>query len=66
MAGNAAVAQESRTDDEITASVLAVIGRVHGVVGESSMPTPLHVRSTMRVELIGHFKPCMTEIYLHI
>ena len=22
--------------------------------------------STMRVELIGHFKPCMTEIYLHI
>ena len=20
----------------------------------------------MRVELIGHFKPCMTEIYLHI
>ena len=22
--------------------------------------------STMRVELIGHFKPCTTEIYLHI
>ena len=21
---------------------------------------------TMRVELIGHFKACMTEIYLHI
>ena len=21
---------------------------------------------TMRVELIGHFKPCMTGIYLHI
>ena len=21
---------------------------------------------TMRVELIGHFKPCITEIYLHI
>ena len=21
---------------------------------------------TMRAELIGHFKPCMTEIYLHI
>ena len=21
---------------------------------------------TMRVELIGHFKPCMTEIYLYI
>ena len=20
---------------------------------------------TMRVELIGHFQPCMTEIYLH-
>ena len=24
------------------------------------------IRATMRVELIGHFKPCMTEIYLHI
>ena len=23
-------------------------------------------RPTMRAELIGHFKPCMTEIYLHI
>ena len=23
-------------------------------------------RRTMRVELIGHFKPCMTEIYLLI
>ena len=23
-------------------------------------------RPTMRVELIGHFKPCMPEIYLHI
>ena len=22
--------------------------------------------STMRVELIGHFKPCITDIYLHI
>ena len=22
--------------------------------------------STMRAELIGHFKACMTEIYLHI
>ena len=21
---------------------------------------------TMRAELIGHFEPCMTEIYLHI
>ena len=23
-------------------------------------------KSTMRVELIGHLKPCMAEIYLHI
>ena len=22
--------------------------------------------TTMRAELIGHFKPCMTDIYLHI
>ena len=25
-----------------------------------------HTASTMRVELIGHFKPCMTDIYLYI
>ena len=23
-------------------------------------------QSTMRLQLIGHFEPCMTEIYLHI
>ena len=26
----------------------------------------LRPATTMRVELIGHFKPCMTGIYLHI
>ena len=26
----------------------------------------LRLVCTMRAELIGHFKPCMTEIYLHI
>ena len=26
----------------------------------------LRGRPTMRAELIGHFQPCMTEIYLHI
>ena len=26
----------------------------------------LCLHGTMRVELIGRFKPCMTEIYLHI
>ena len=26
----------------------------------------LTTQATMRVELIGHFKPCMTDIYLHI
>ena len=25
-----------------------------------------HVCGTMRAELIGHFQPCMTDIYLHI
>ena len=30
-------------------------------VSDASPP----VSVTMRVELIGHFKPCMTEIYLH-
>ena len=24
------------------------------------------LQPTMRAELIGHFEPCMTEIYLHI
>eukprot|EP01048_Picozoa_sp_COSAG05_P017665 COSAG05_NODE_2452_length_3047_cov_1.466418_3_plen_72_part_00 len=23
-------------------------------------------RHTMRADIIGHFKPCMTDIYLHI
>ena len=27
---------------------------------------PLQQVSTMRAELIGHFQPCMTDIYLHI
>ena len=27
---------------------------------------PQVLRCTMRVQLIGHFQPCMTEIYLHI
>ena len=26
----------------------------------------VYMQGTIRVELIGHFKPCMTEIYLHI
>ena len=26
----------------------------------------LHVRTTMRADIIGHFKPCMTDIYIHI
>ena len=29
-------------------------------------PDYVRSQSTMRVELIGHFKPCMTYIYLHI
>ena len=29
-----------------------------------SLGAPL--QPTMRAELIGHFKPCMTDIYLHI
>ena len=27
---------------------------------------PQETQSTMRVELIGHFQPCMTDIFLHI
>ena len=29
-------------------------------------PSGQYVLGTMRAELIGHFEPCMTEIYLHI
>ena len=28
--------------------------------------SPAVPRATMRAELIGHFKPCMTDIYLYI
>ena len=33
------------------------------VVAVLSMPQRT---STMRAELIGHFEPCMTDIYIHI
>ena len=35
---------------------------------ETCVSLPLLLRSsrTMRVDIIGHFEPCMTEIYLHI
>ena len=41
------------------------------MVDKDSSPTkPIFnltgVTRTMRAELIGHFEPCMTEIYLHI
>ena len=29
-------------------------------------PAPVVNHHTMRADIIGHFKPCMTEIYLHI
>ena len=42
--------------------------------GQPRQPAPFRAQKrriiqyacTMRVELIGHFKPCMTEIYLYI
>ena len=40
--------------------------RVGGHSARSSSPACLCRLDTMRVELIGHFKPCMTVIYLHI
>ena len=35
------------------------------VAGQMQLPG-MNGAPTMRAELIGHFKPCMTEIYLHI
>ena len=32
----------------------------------SGTPRSAAPSGTMRAELIGHFEPCMTEIYLHI
>ena len=32
--------------------------RMHGL--------DLYIQHTMRAKLIGHFQPCITEIYLHI
>ena len=38
-----------------------------GLSPAQPIETITHIHSaTMRVELIGHFKPCMTDIYLHI
>ena len=45
--------------DEDRLSKLAIFGRERWVGAVGSTPT-------MRVELIGHFKSCTTEIYLHI
>ena len=36
-------------------------------MGRKGIQAPLMTgKCTMRAELIGHFKACMTEIYLHI
>ena len=40
---------------------VSMVGRVEGLKQLDAKR-----KGTMRVELIGHFKPCMTGIYLHI
>ena len=41
-------------------------GRGPPVRGSETRSAGVYDRTTMRVELIGHFKPCMTEIYIPI
>ena len=36
--------------------------RTGGLCAPLASPSP----PTMRADIIGHFKPCMTDIYLHI
>ena len=36
------------------------------VVLKHVVPDDRRHQRTMRVELVGYFKPCMTEIYIHI
>ena len=50
-----------RLDDSLVQRVDPYYGRIHTAVVERAI-----ARCTMRAELIGHFKPCITEIYLHI
>ena len=51
--------------------VFTALSATQGDVTPTCTGNPLILASlwqcpAMRVELIGHFKPCMTEIYLHI
>ena len=41
-------------------------GRWHGLTVLQTLTPPTVLSGTMRAELIGHFEPCMTDIYLHI
>ena len=40
--------------------------RLEELKGQTFQVRVLPSRPTMRVELIGHFKPCMTDIYIPI
>ena len=48
-----------------TPALAELIGARHREV-ETRGPGLSHHHCTMRAKLIGHFKACMTEIYLHI
>ena len=44
----------------------SVLGALDKITGAGECKGRGMCTSTMRVELIGHFKSCLTEIYLHI
>ena len=48
------------SEDHVVSTKLKTTGIYH------PRSEPRSLLTTMRVELIDHFKPCMTEIYLHI
>ena len=63
---------ETDTETEAFRTLLAMFWRWRGI--KISRPRHIYYVRTracaccpaMRVDIIGHFKPCMTDIYLHI
>ena len=45
---------------------IGLLGNVYEQHGAERTDRPVDAQLTMRVELIGHFNTCITELYLHI
>ena len=64
--GHGQVLYGAPEDRSGTAGVALQIRARAGGVRIGRVPVRTACPTTMRVELIGHFQPCMTDIYLHI